>query len=261
MRGAVDDAAPLDAVRIAFEIELGGMAFYARAARESAEPALRELFGQFAEMENEHMATLSRRYHVEVPAPGDFKIDRAAVYAGIPNHPEDPANLFRIAIAFEQRAVKFFARAGRRDARAAPRSAALQGAGRRGARARRRSSPPSTSASRPASRACCSRGGRTGHRRGGRRHRRRPRAALPAQGGDAPRGGLGAAGREGGAWGGPARRARARAAGGARRRGRGGRDRRGDVPPLPVEERAPALLRREARRRARRSRGRSTSPP
>jgi rubrerythrin len=30
------------------------------------------------------------------------------VYAGIPNKPEDPANLFRIAIAFEKRAVKFF---------------------------------------------------------------------------------------------------------------------------------------------------------
>ena len=55
------------------------------------------------------MATLSGRYHAQVPKPADdFKIDRAAVYAGIPNRPEDPANLFRIAIAFEQRAVKFF---------------------------------------------------------------------------------------------------------------------------------------------------------
>ena len=70
---------------------------------------LQQLFGKFAEMEKEHMATLSRRYHAEVPAPTqDFKVDRAAVYAGIPNKPEDPANLFRIAIAFEQRAVKFF---------------------------------------------------------------------------------------------------------------------------------------------------------
>ncbi len=55
------------------------------------------------------MATLARRYHAEVPAPGaDFHIERAAIYAGIPSKPEDPANLFRIAIAFEQRAVDFF---------------------------------------------------------------------------------------------------------------------------------------------------------
>ncbi len=105
----VEEAAALDAIRIAFEIELGGMAFYTRASRETSDPVLQKLFGKFAEMEKEHMATLSRRYHAEVPAPAaDFKVDRAAVYAGIPNKPEDPANLFRIAIAFEQRAVKFF---------------------------------------------------------------------------------------------------------------------------------------------------------
>jgi rubrerythrin len=105
----VADAAALDAIRIAFEIELGGMAFYSRAAKESSDPVLRNLFEKFAGMEREHMTTLSRRYHAEVPAPSpEFKVDRAAVYAGIPNKPEDPANLFRIAIAFEQRAVKFF---------------------------------------------------------------------------------------------------------------------------------------------------------
>jgi rubrerythrin len=108
-RGKVDDAAAQDAIRVAFEIELGGMAFYGRAAKETSDPVLKELFGKFAVMEQEHMATLSRRYHAEVPAPStDFKVERAAVYAGIPNRPEDPANLFRIAIAFEQRAVKFF---------------------------------------------------------------------------------------------------------------------------------------------------------
>jgi homotetrameric NADPH-dependent glutamate synthase len=105
----VEDQAALDAVRIAFEIELGGMAFYTRASRESSDPVLKELFTRFAEMEREHMTTLSRRYHAEVPLPSpDFKVDRAAVYAGIANRPEDPGNLFRIAIAFEQRAVKFF---------------------------------------------------------------------------------------------------------------------------------------------------------
>ena len=104
----------MDAVRKAFEIELGGHAFYERASREAKDPLLRTLFARFAEMEKEHMATLSRRYHVQMPPAGDFKVDRAAVYAGIASRPEDPANLFRIAIAFEQRAVDFFTREGER---------------------------------------------------------------------------------------------------------------------------------------------------
>ncbi len=105
----VEEAAALEAIRIAFEIELGGQAFYRRAAAESKDPILKELFQKFVGMEEEHMATLSARYHAQVPKPADdFKIDRAAVYAGIPNRPEDPGNLFRIAIAFEQRAVQFF---------------------------------------------------------------------------------------------------------------------------------------------------------
>ncbi len=105
----VEEAAALEAVRMAFEIELGGQAFYKRACLEAKDPALKNLFAKFVGMEEEHMATLSRRYHAEVPAPSsDFKVERAAVYADIPNRPEDPANLFRIAIAFEQRAAKFF---------------------------------------------------------------------------------------------------------------------------------------------------------
>jgi hypothetical protein len=64
-------------------------------------------------MEGEHMATLSRRYHTEVPVPSsEFRTERAAIYAGIPHRPEDPANLFRLAIAFEERAVKFFTERG-----------------------------------------------------------------------------------------------------------------------------------------------------
>jgi rubrerythrin len=114
-RGAIEGDAALDAVRKAFEIELGGHAFYARAARDAKEPALRELFSRFAAMEKEHMETLSRRYHAELPDAGeDFQLDRAAIFAGIDRKPEDPANLFRIAIAFEQRAVDFFTREGER---------------------------------------------------------------------------------------------------------------------------------------------------
>ncbi|HET7752556.1 MAG TPA: NADPH-dependent glutamate synthase [Anaeromyxobacteraceae bacterium] len=110
---SVEGAKALEAIRLAFEIELGGQAFYTQAARETSEPMLQELFAKFAAMEGEHMATLSRRYHAEVPVPSsEFRTERAAVYAGIPNRPEDPANLFRIAIAFEERAVKFFSERG-----------------------------------------------------------------------------------------------------------------------------------------------------
>ena len=116
----VADAAALEAVRIAFEIELGGMAFYNHAQAATPDPLLRELFGRFAVMEKEHMATLTRRYHVQVPRWGDFRLDRAAIYAGIRNEPEDPANLFRIAIAFEQRAVTFFNERGALTAAGSP---------------------------------------------------------------------------------------------------------------------------------------------
>jgi len=114
-RGAIEDDAAMAAVRKAFEIELGGHAFYERASRESPDPVLRELFGRFAAMEKEHMDTLSKRYHAELPQAGEAnQVDHAAIFAGVDRHPEDPANLFRIAIAFEQRAVDFFSREGER---------------------------------------------------------------------------------------------------------------------------------------------------
>ena len=104
------DKAALDAVRMAFEIELGGRAFYQRAAAESTDDELRALFGRFAVMEGEHMETLSRRYHIEPPAPSPaFRVDLAAVFAEVDHRPEDPDNLFRIAIALEKRAASFFA--------------------------------------------------------------------------------------------------------------------------------------------------------
>jgi len=112
-RGAIRDDAALAAVRKAFEIELGGHAFYERASRESRDPVLQELFSRFAGMEKEHMDILSKRYHAELPTAADaFQLDHAAIFAGVDRHPADPANLFRIAIAFEQRAVDFFSREG-----------------------------------------------------------------------------------------------------------------------------------------------------
>jgi len=108
-RGKVDDDQGQEAIRTAFEIELGGHAFYSRATRDAKDPYLRELFGKFAAMEREHMTTLSKRYHADLPKPDEhFQIDRAAIFAGIERHPEDPGNLFRIAIAFEERAVQYF---------------------------------------------------------------------------------------------------------------------------------------------------------
>jgi len=48
-----------------------------------------------------------------VPVPGDgFKVERAAISAGIDSRPDDPLNLFRLAIAFEERAVAFFTAQG-----------------------------------------------------------------------------------------------------------------------------------------------------
>ena len=103
------DRAALDAVRKAFEIELGGQAFYLRAAADSTDPVLQDLFGRFAAMEEEHMQTLQRRYHARATDSGSaFRVELAAIFAGVPNRPSDPANLFRIAIGMEERAAAFF---------------------------------------------------------------------------------------------------------------------------------------------------------
>jgi len=108
-RTGVEGAAGLDAIRLAFQIELGGQAFYERAAARTSDPLLSELFGRLAAMENEHVETLARRYHVTVPEPAAaFRIDLAAVQAGVDGRIDDPATLFRAAIAFEKRAVAFF---------------------------------------------------------------------------------------------------------------------------------------------------------
>lgn len=105
----IDAEAGLAGVRKAFEIELGGQVFYLRAAADSIDPILKDLFGRFATMEQEHMQTLQRRYHASLPeSAGEFKIELAAIFAGVPSRPSDPANLFRIAIGMEQRATRFF---------------------------------------------------------------------------------------------------------------------------------------------------------
>jgi hypothetical protein len=108
-RRDVESSAALEAIRVAFEIELGGLAFYARARKEADDPILKAVFGKLEAMEQAHMTTLSRRYHAAIPRPGgELDVKCAALYAGTADQPDDPANLLRIAIAFEQRAVTFF---------------------------------------------------------------------------------------------------------------------------------------------------------
>ena len=108
--------AAVAAVRTAFEIELGGRAFYQRAAVEATDDSMRALFRRFAAMEGQHMEALARRHHVtEIPpAPAVFDTELAALFAGVESRPQEPGNLFRIAIAAEHRAAGFFlARAAR----------------------------------------------------------------------------------------------------------------------------------------------------
>ena len=70
---AIDDADGLPAIRRAFEIELGA--------------------------------------RVQEPSPA-FSVERAAIFAGLATLPDDPGDLFRIAIQFEERAVAFFSERG-----------------------------------------------------------------------------------------------------------------------------------------------------
>lgn len=119
--GAVKAEAGLDAIRAAFQIELGGQAFYDRAAARVTDPTLKALFGRFSAMEREHMDTLSRRYHVSMPdSSTGFRVDVAAINAGVEGHIDDPGTLFRAAITFEKRAVNFFTERARTVAAGSP---------------------------------------------------------------------------------------------------------------------------------------------
>jgi len=59
--------------------------------------------------------------HAEVPEPSELSgVERAAIFAGVESHPEDPANLFRIAIACEERAAAFFGEKSRKTPERSP---------------------------------------------------------------------------------------------------------------------------------------------
>jgi glutamate synthase (NADPH) small chain len=115
----VDSPAAVEAVRHALEIELGGLSFYARGAREVEvkDPELAELFRDLAEMEKEHMITLARRYHVDLPEePLNVNLTPAqvAVFSGEKISDLSGTELLRLAVHLEKRARAFFLDAGRK---------------------------------------------------------------------------------------------------------------------------------------------------
>ncbi len=102
----VHDAAR-EAVRLAFEIELGGSALYAEAAAGTDDADLRHLFEELAEMEREHLATLVRRYHVDPPEVGSAGFRDASRLSGT-ELPSDPEGVLELALEMERRAEQFF---------------------------------------------------------------------------------------------------------------------------------------------------------
>jgi len=107
---ATEGEDPQQAIRRAFEIELGGRGFYTMGASRVHEPALKELFGKLATMEEGHMRTLSRRYHV-TPPPAELapNPEQVAIYAGYQAPVATGEDLLKLAIHLEERARDFFA--------------------------------------------------------------------------------------------------------------------------------------------------------
>jgi glutamate synthase (NADPH) small chain len=105
--GTVPDEA-MDAVRKAFEIELGGRDFYVAAAKHTSDEALHDMFRRLAEMEREHIDTLVRRYHLSPPDDASGDLHPGALQAGAQRVPTDPVDLLQLALTLEQRAEAFF---------------------------------------------------------------------------------------------------------------------------------------------------------
>ncbi|MCC6128413.1 MAG: NADPH-dependent glutamate synthase [Acidobacteria bacterium] len=115
----IESEAAVEAIRHAFEIELGGVSFYARGAREMEvkDPDLAHLFRELAEMEKGHMVTLASRYHIEAPDAAvnpDLSPTQVAVFAGAEMKEMTGAALLRLAVHLEKRARGYFLDAGKR---------------------------------------------------------------------------------------------------------------------------------------------------
>ena len=115
----VEHDAAREAVRHAFEIELGGTALYTEAAARTDDAELRHVFEQLADMEREHLATLVRRYHLDPPDPGTAGFRDASRQSG-DEMPVDPERVLELALEMETRAERFF----RTEAATAPEGAA-----------------------------------------------------------------------------------------------------------------------------------------
>ncbi|MDO8362111.1 MAG: NADPH-dependent glutamate synthase [Actinomycetota bacterium] len=109
--GPVADGA-LEAVRHAFEIELGGRDFYVAAAAHvqdtGGDEALHDMFERLAAMEREHIETLVNRYHIPPPAGADGTLHPGVLQSGGSDTPDDPLQLVEMAIELERRAEAFF---------------------------------------------------------------------------------------------------------------------------------------------------------
>jgi len=102
------EAASIEGVRMAFEIELGGRDFYTAAAAHTTDAALHDMFGRLAKMEHEHIDTLVRRYHLAPPAGAEGNLHPGVLQAGGDETPDDPLELLEMAITLERRAEQFF---------------------------------------------------------------------------------------------------------------------------------------------------------
>ena len=103
----LEHADAIATIRTAFEIQLGAHAFYKKACKTAEDPVLRAMFMHFAELERTQIRMLAKRFHMPEPEdPEPIDINRAAQFAHFEQHPEDPLNLLRFAIAFEQRALE-----------------------------------------------------------------------------------------------------------------------------------------------------------
>jgi glutamate synthase (NADPH) small chain len=98
-----------DAIRHAFEIEMGGMSFYQKGAEMVSDPHLKDLFSRLVTMEEEHMKTLCKRYHIKAPVIDGPSLAQVAVYADEKAPSSDGDTLLRLAIRLEKRARDFFA--------------------------------------------------------------------------------------------------------------------------------------------------------
>jgi rubrerythrin len=105
--GTVADEA-MEAVRKAFEIELGGRDFYVAAAKNTSDEALHDMFDRLADMERDHIDTLVRRYHLAPPDDASGDLHPGALQAGAQRDPSDPLDLLELALTLEQRAEDFF---------------------------------------------------------------------------------------------------------------------------------------------------------